>query len=105
MGHADRVRDLHLEAVAQPGRHHVLGDVTRRVGARAIDLRRVFAGERAAAVAGDPAVRIHNYFSTGQTSVAHWAADIKATGGIDKIFRPGVEHRSRHHRFDYVRTP
>src|SRR5918995_2833383 len=48
MGLADRVRNLQLESISQAGRHDVLGNVPRRVGAGAVDLGGIFAGERAA---------------------------------------------------------
>ena len=48
---ADRVGDLHLAAVGEAGGDDVLGHVARGVGGRAVDLRRVLARERAAAVA------------------------------------------------------
>ncbi len=51
-GDADPVGHLDLEAVGQAGRDHVLGHPARRVGGRAVDLRRVLARERAATVAG-----------------------------------------------------
>src|SRR5205807_2002130 len=46
----DHVRDLYLEPIGEPGLHDVLRDVARRVRGGTIDLRRVFAAERAAAV-------------------------------------------------------
>src|SRR4029077_6421751 len=49
-GDADRVGDLNLTALGEPGGDDVLGDVARRVSGRAIDLGRVLAGEGAAAV-------------------------------------------------------
>src|SRR5258708_15397134 len=49
---SDRVRDLHLAARRQPGGDDILGDVACAVGARAVHLRRVFAREAAAPVAG-----------------------------------------------------
>ena len=56
LGDPDAVGDLDLEAVGEPGRDDVLGDPAGGVGAGAVDLRRILAGERAAAVAGHPAV-------------------------------------------------
>src|SRR3546814_4401312 len=58
LGDADGVADLHLAAVGQARGDHVLGDVARGVGGRAVDLGRVLAGERAAAVAGPAAVGV-----------------------------------------------
>ena len=47
---ADRVCDLQLAAIGKAGGDHVLGDVTRGVCSRAVDLRRILAGEGTAAV-------------------------------------------------------
>ena len=66
MRDADRVRDLHLAALGEPGRDDVLRDVARGVGRRTVDLGRVLAGEGAAAVAGHPAVRVGDDLAAGQ---------------------------------------
>ena len=50
MRDADRVRDLDLAALREPGRDDVLRDPARGVRGRAVDLRRILARERAAAV-------------------------------------------------------
>src|SRR5438128_11393443 len=49
-GDPDAIGDLDLEPVREPGGHHVLRDPARGVGRRSIDLRRILAGEGAAAV-------------------------------------------------------
>ena len=56
---ANGIRQLNFAALRQPRRDDVLRDVARRIGSRAVNLRRVFAGERAAAVRGIAAVGIH----------------------------------------------
>ena len=56
--HADRVGHLHLRALGEPGGHDVLGDVARHVARRAVDLRRILAGEGAAAVRARAAVGV-----------------------------------------------
>ena len=78
MRDADRVGDLHLGAVGQAGGDDVLGDPARGVGGRAVDLRRVLAGERAAAVAGHAAVGVDDDLAAGQARVADRAADDEA---------------------------
>src|SRR6478735_9417660 len=72
-GLADGVRDLRLAAAGQSGGHDVLGDPAHRVGGRAVDLRRVLAGERAAAVAGHAAVGVDDDLAAGEPGVAHRA--------------------------------
>ena len=81
---ADRVGDLHLAARGQAGGDDVLGDPAHRVGGRAVDLRRVLAGEGAAAVAGHAAVGVDDDLAAGQAGVAHRAADLEAAGGVDQ---------------------
>ena len=75
MRDADRVRDLELAAVGEPGRDDVLRDVARGVRGRAVDLRRILARERAAAVAGRAAVGVDDDLAPGEAGVAHRAAD------------------------------
>ena len=58
VGDADRVGDLDLAAIGEPGGDHVLGDVAGRVGGRAVHLRGVLAREAAAAVARGAAVGV-----------------------------------------------
>src|SRR5438876_7581537 len=55
LGHADRVCELHLYAIAETRSDQVLRHVARAVAGRAVDLARVLAGERAAAVAAHAA--------------------------------------------------
>src|SRR5690606_21853191 len=76
LGHADGVGNLHFATVGQAGGNHVLGDVARGIGGRAVDLRRVLAGERTTAVAGPAAVGVDDDLAAGQAAVAHRAADL-----------------------------
>src|ERR1017187_9106250 len=80
LGHANRIRQLHLAAVSQPRRDDVLGYMTRHVRRRAVDLGRVLATERAAAMTTHAAIRIDDDLAPGQTGVSHRAADDKASG-------------------------
>src|SRR6476620_9309808 len=73
--HADGVGDLDLGALGEAGGDDVLGHVAGRVGGRAIDLRRVLAAERAAAVAGHAAVGVDDDLAPRKAAVAHRAAD------------------------------
>src|SRR5438309_8113831 len=56
--HADGIRDLHLAARSQAGRHDVLGQVAGAVGSGAVDLGRVLAREGATSVASPGAVAV-----------------------------------------------
>ena len=79
---ADRVGDLELAAAGEPGGDDVLRDVAGGVGGRAVDLGRILAGERAAAVAGGAAVGVDDDLAAGQAGVAHRAADDELAGRV-----------------------
>ena len=81
---ADRVGDLDLAAVGQTRGDDVLGDPAHRVRRRAVDLGRVLAGERAAAVAGHAAVGVDDDLAAGEAGVAHRAADLEPAGRVDQ---------------------
>ena len=82
---ADRVRELHLALRGEPGRDDVLRDVARRVGSRAVDLRRILAGERAAAVRRRAAVGVDDDLAAGEARVAVRSADLEAAGRVDEV--------------------
>ena len=94
VGDADRVGDLDLAALGEPGGDDVLGHVAGRVGRRAVDLRGVLAREGAAAVAGHAAVGVDDDLAAGEAAVADRAADHEAAGGVDeearRVFRSAV---------------
>src|SRR5262249_19890193 len=84
-GHADGVGELHLAHIGQAGRDHVLCDIAGHVRRRAIDLGRILAGERAAAVGAAAAVAVYDDLATGEARVAVRAADDEATSGVDVV--------------------
>src|SRR4029450_5464361 len=96
---ADRVRDLHLGPPGQARGDDVLGHPAHRVRRGPVELRRVRAGERAAAVAGraaraflpgEPAaavaglaaVGVDDDLAAGEAGVAHRAADLEPPGRV-----------------------
>src|SRR5439155_2348367 len=83
LGHADRVRELHLGAAREPGLDDVLGNVPAHVAGRAVDLRRILPGERPTAVGAAPAVAVDDDFATGQPRVAVRTADDKLPRRVD----------------------
>ena len=87
LGHADRVRELHHAALGEPGRDDVLGDVARHVAGRAVDLRRILARERAAAVRRRAAVGVDDDLAAGDAGVAVRAADDESAGRVDEDAR------------------
>ena len=72
---ADRVRDVDLGAVGEPAGDDVLRHVARRVGRRAVDLRRILAREGAAAVPSRAAVGVDDDLAPGEPGVAHRPAE------------------------------
>ena len=84
MGDTDGVRDLDLRPVGKLGGDDVLGDPARRIGGRAVDLGRVLAGERAAAVARHAAVGVDDDLAPGEAGVADRAADHEPAGRVDE---------------------
>src|SRR3546814_19647933 len=64
---------LHLALARQAGGHHVLGHVAGRVGGRTVDLGRVFARERAAAVRAGAAVGVDDDLAAGEAAIARSA--------------------------------
>jgi hypothetical protein len=82
-GDPDAIGDLDLEAVRESSRDDVLRDPPRGVGAGPIDLRRILAGEGAAAVAGHAAVAVDDDLAAGEPGVTHRAARHEPPSGID----------------------
>jgi len=81
---ADRVGELDLDLFGELGGDDVLGDPTAHVGRRAVNLRRIFAGERAATVTTPTTVGIDDDLTAGETGVALRATDDELAGGVDE---------------------
>ena len=81
---ADGVRDLHLAAARDAGGDHVLGHVAHRVRGRAVDLGRVLAAERAAAVAGHAAVGVDDDLAAGEAAVGVRPTELERAGRVDQ---------------------
>ena len=71
LGNADRIGQLNLRLVGETRSHDVLGDVASHVGSRAVNLGRILARERAAAVTARATVGIHDDLAAGQAGIAH----------------------------------
>ena len=84
VGDADGVRNLHLGPGGEARGDDVLGDPAHRVGTGAVDLRRILAGECAAAVAGGTTVGVDDDLAAGETGVAHRSAGNEAAGRVDQ---------------------
>ena len=79
-GVADGVGDLQFADLRQPGGDDVLRHPAAHVGGRAIDLRRILAGEGAAAVAAPAAIGVDDDLAAGHPGVALGTADDKTAG-------------------------
>src|SRR5208282_3101156 len=98
----DGVGELHFAAVGQAGGYDVLRDITRHVGGRAIHLGRILAAERAAAVTSHATIGVYDDLASGQSGIAHGAADDEASGGIDVILGVLIEQVGWNHGLDDV---
>ena len=92
IGDADRVGDLDGAAVGEAGRDHVLGEIARGIGGRAVDLGRILAGERAAAMRRVAAIGVDDDLAAGQAAIAVGAADHEFAGRIDQEVRGLLRH-------------
>src|ERR1043166_4342799 len=93
--HADGVRELDQTTIGETGGDDVFRDVARHVGSGTIDLRRVFAGERAAAVRCVTTVGIDDDLASGQTGIALRAASHETARRVDVILRIFIEQFRR----------
>src|SRR5450755_1269145 len=84
---ADGVGELQFAARGETGSHDVLRDPAAHVSGAAINLRRIFAGERATTVTAHPAVSVHDNLAPGQTRVTLRPADDETARGVDEKFR------------------
>ena len=81
---SDGVGELNFASLGNACGHDVLGDPARSVGCGTIDLRRVLARERAAAVAGHASVGVDDDLAAGEASVRRGAAQDETARGIDE---------------------
>ncbi len=72
-----------VQRSAKLGGDHVLGEVARRIGGRAVDLGGVLARESAAAMRRRTAIGVDDDLAAGQAGVAIGAADHEFSGRVD----------------------
>ncbi|SAX20329.1 Uncharacterised protein [Klebsiella pneumoniae] len=97
---ADSVGNLNFATIGQACGNDVLRHIARRVGCGTVNFRWIFTRERAAAVASHAAVGINDDLTTGQTAVAHRAANNETAGRVDEEFGGRVEPFGRQNRLD-----
>src|SRR5215472_7605588 len=96
----DRVRHLDLTPLREPGRNEVLGHVPRRVSGRPVDLARVLAAERPAAVPGDAAVGVDDDLASGEACVRGGSAEDERAARVDEDLGVRVDDLAFEHRID-----
>src|SRR6185503_13519649 len=82
IGDADGIGDLDGALGGDTGGDHVLGEIARGIGGRAVDLGRVLAGKRAAAVRGVAAIGVDDDLAAGEAAIAVRAADHEIAGRV-----------------------
>ena len=83
IGDADGVGNLDRAAIGETRRHDVLRQIARGIRGRTIDLGRILAGERAAAMRRRAAIGVDDDLAAGQTAIAVRSADDEGAGRID----------------------
>src|SRR5690606_991045 len=78
-----------------------LRDIPGHVCGRAVNLRRIFAGEGTAAVRGVSAVGVDDDLAAGQSGITHRAADLELAGRIDVVFGVFVKEFRGKGRLDH----
>ena len=85
LGDADRIGDLDGAALGKAGGDHILREIARDIGGRTIDLGRVLAAERAAAMGRRAAIGVDDDLAAGQAGVPVRTTDFEAAGRVDVI--------------------
>src|SRR5512144_2722350 len=94
--------ELNLGVSRESGGDDVLRDPTSHVRCGAVDLRRILARKRTAAVTAPAAIGVDDDFATGQTRIALWTTHDKTPRRIDQVFSVLVQHPRRDHLLDDI---
>src|SRR5690606_29854965 len=100
LGYADCIGDLDHTLARKARSHDVLRDVASRIGRRPIDLRRIFAGERTAAVRRRTAVRIRDDLAARETAVALGPAHDESSRRVDEEVHLAADELGWQHGLD-----
>ena len=84
LGPPDGIGQGDCAFLREAGGHNILGDAAGHVGAAAVHLGPVLAGQRATAVGRQPSIGVHHQLATGQAGVRLDPTQHKAAGGIDE---------------------
>ena len=85
LGHADGISKLNGAARGEASCDDILGKVARDIRGGTVDLCRVLARKRAAAMRSCAAISINDDLASGQASIAIRSANFKAAGRVDVI--------------------
>src|SRR5215510_7742016 len=88
---ADGVSKLDRATISESRSDDVLGNITRHVSCRAIDLRRIFSRESTATVRRVTTISVNNDLSTSDTGIALWSTSNETTSRVDVILRVFIE--------------
>src|SRR5262249_6279776 len=88
---ADAIAQLNLAPRCETGGHHVARHVARGVGAETVDVGRVLARERAAALTCEAPVGIDDVLATREPCIALRTSDEKRATRIDQHLGPAVQ--------------
>src|SRR6516164_4854668 len=83
LGYTDGIGELDGAAISETCRHHVLGEIARGVGSRAVNLGGILAGKSAPAVRSRPPVGVDDDLATGEPAIPIGSADEELTRRID----------------------
>ena len=100
LSHADRIGNLYLTSIRQAGGNNILGDVSKGIRGRPVDLRGILPGERAAAMVRGPAVGIDDDLTPGESAVADRPSHHESAGGIHQVPGLAADHTGRQDRLD-----
>ena len=96
------VRELDERALAQASSDEGLGNPAASVGSRAVDLRRVLAGESSATVGTPATVGVDDDLAASEAGVTVRATDDEAARGVEVVDGVVVKHGSVDNLLDHV---
>ena len=83
LSHANGVRELNIGPIDKTRSDNIFREVARGISSRAVNLRRIFPRERAAAVWGHAAISIDDNFTSCQARISVRTANNEFTRWVD----------------------
>jgi hypothetical protein len=91
LGHANGISKLNGAACGQASGNDILRQIARDISGRTVNLCRILAGKRTAAMRGCAAISVDNDFAASQASIAIRPADFEAARWVYMIFGVGEQ--------------